>query len=70
MRIVEDSKQKVGRFDKELYVPGLSCEDPGTPFRAKAFAALLAGCAFRPIDLISDLILVPGYLFGEDNDAG
>ena len=36
--------------------------DPGTPWYAKALAALVVAYAFSPIDLIPDFIPVLGYL--------
>ena len=46
----------------EAYTLYLACKDPRVPWHAKAFAALVAGYAFSPIDLIPDPIPVLGYL--------
>ena len=42
-----------------LWIAG---KDPRTPWQAKALAALVAGYALSPIDLIPDFIPVLGYL--------
>lgn len=46
----------------EAYTLYLACKDSRVPWHAKAFAALVAGYAFSPIDLIPDPIPVLGYL--------
>lgn len=40
----------------------LAMRDPRVPWYAKAFAALVAGYALSPIDLIPDVVPVLGYL--------
>ncbi len=40
----------------------IAARDPRTPWQAKALAALVAGYALSPIDLIPDFIPVLGYL--------
>jgi len=40
----------------------LACKDPRTPWYAKAWAALVVGYAFSPLDLIPDFIPVIGHL--------
>ena len=40
----------------------IAARDPRTPWYAKAIAALVAGYALSPIDLIPDFIPVIGYL--------
>jgi uncharacterized membrane protein YkvA (DUF1232 family) len=39
-----------------------ACENPGTPWYAKALGALVVAYAFSPIDLIPDFIPVFGFL--------
>jgi uncharacterized membrane protein YkvA (DUF1232 family) len=46
----------------ELYALYLAYRDPRVPWYAKAFAALVVGYAFSPIDLIPDFIPLRGYL--------
>lgn len=53
---------KAGELNAELYALYLAYKDPRTPFHAKAFAALVVGYAFSPIDLIPDPIPVLGYI--------
>jgi uncharacterized membrane protein YkvA (DUF1232 family) len=40
----------------------LAYQDPRVPWYAKAFAALVVGYAFSPIDLIPDFIPILGYV--------
>lgn len=46
----------------EAYTLYWACKDSRVPWHAKAFAALVAGYVFSPIDLIPDPIPVLGYL--------
>ena len=46
----------------ETYALYLAYRDPRVPWYARAFAALVVGYAFSPIDLIPDPIPVLGYL--------
>ena len=62
MGTIEKMKQKVGELNDEVYALWLAYKDPRTPRYAKVFAALVAGYALSPIDLIPDLIPVLGYL--------
>src|SRR5437867_7216706 len=50
------------RLKRDTYALYLAVRDPRTPWYAKAFAALVAGYAFSPIDLIPDFIPIIGYL--------
>lgn len=62
MKVFEGLKRKIEELNAELYALWLACKDPRTPLHAKVFAALVAGYAFSPIDLIPDPIPVLGYL--------
>ena len=62
MKIIETLKRKVGELNTEVYALYLAYKDPRTPLHAKLFAALVAGYALSPIDLIPDPIPVIGYL--------
>ncbi|MGB3683383.1 MAG: YkvA family protein [Rubrobacteraceae bacterium] len=61
-KFVGNIKQKVGQFNNEIHALWLAYKDPRTPLYAKVFAALVAGYALSPIDLIPDPIPVLGYL--------
>ena len=50
------------RLEVEVYALYLAYRDPRVPWYARAFAALVVGYAFSPIDLIPDPIPVLGYL--------
>ena len=50
------------KFKIEAYALYLACRDARTPWYAKAFAALVVGYAFSPIDLIPDPIPIIGHL--------
>jgi len=50
------------RLRSETYVIYLAYRDPRVPWHARAFAALVVGYAFSPIDLIPDFIPILGYL--------
>jgi uncharacterized membrane protein YkvA (DUF1232 family) len=50
------------RLKVEAYALYLAYKDPRVPWYARAFAALVVGYAFSPIDLIPDPIPVLGYL--------
>jgi uncharacterized membrane protein YkvA (DUF1232 family) len=47
---------------RDVHALFLACRDPRVPWHAKALAALVAGYALSPIDLIPDFIPVLGYL--------
>lgn len=47
---------------RDTYALYLAYQQPGVPWYAKLFAALVVGYAFSPIDLIPDFIPVLGYL--------
>jgi uncharacterized membrane protein YkvA (DUF1232 family) len=50
------------RLKVEVYALYLAYKDPRVPWYARAFAAVVVGYAFSPIDLIPDPIPVLGYL--------
>jgi uncharacterized membrane protein YkvA (DUF1232 family) len=47
---------------RDVHALYLASRDPRVPWHAKALAALVAGYALSPIDLIPDFIPVLGYL--------
>jgi uncharacterized membrane protein YkvA (DUF1232 family) len=55
-------KQKARALKIQIYALYLAYHHPRTPWYAKAFAALVVGYAFSPIDLIPDFVPVLGYL--------
>ena len=59
---MEDWKQKVELLRADTYALYLAYRDPRVPWYSKAFAALVIGYAFSPIDLIPDFIPILGYL--------
>ena len=59
---VESWKQRARQLESETYTLYLAYKDPRVPWYAKAFAALLVGYVFSPIDPISDFIPVVGLL--------
>lgn len=59
---LKNLKEKARSLKKELNAIYLACKNPKTPWYAKAFAALVAGYALSPVDLIPDFIPVLGYL--------
>ncbi len=61
-RLWETWKGWARRLKVEVYALYLAYRDPRTPWYAKVTAALVAGYAFSPIDLIPDFIPVLGYL--------
>jgi uncharacterized membrane protein YkvA (DUF1232 family) len=46
----------------EVLTLWFACRHPGTPWTARLVAAIVAGYALSPIDLIPDFIPVVGYL--------
>jgi uncharacterized membrane protein YkvA (DUF1232 family) len=58
-RRLRDWARLIKRDVHALYLAG---RDPRVPWYAKALAALVAGYALSPIDLIPDFIPVVGYL--------
>jgi uncharacterized membrane protein YkvA (DUF1232 family) len=50
------------RLKVEVYALYLAYKDPRVPWYARAFAAVVVGYAFSPVDLIPDAIPVLGYL--------
>lgn len=55
-------RARARRLGLDAYTLYLACQDPRTPWIAKAVAASLVAYAFSPIDLIPDFIPVLGYL--------
>lgn len=62
MKALDRWKRWARLLKLEAYTLYLACRDSRAPWYAKAFAALVAGYAFSPIDLIPDPIPVLGYL--------
>ena len=62
MKLLEHLKRWAGRLKVETCALYLAYRDPRVPWYARAFAALVVGYAFSPIDLIPDPIPVIGYL--------
>ena len=61
-RTVEYWKRQVKLLRADTYALFLAYRDPRVPWYSKAFAALVVGYAFSPIDLIPDFIPILGYL--------
>ena len=55
-------RQRARALRREVYALYFACRDPRVPWYAKVLAAVIAGYAFSPIDLIPDFIPVLGYL--------
>jgi uncharacterized membrane protein YkvA (DUF1232 family) len=55
-------KRWAQKLKVEVYALYLAYKDPRVPWYARAFAAVVVGYAFSPIDLIPDPIPVLGYL--------
>lgn len=62
MKLLDSWKRWARVLKVEVYTLLLACRDPGTPWYAKAVAALVVAYALSPIDLIPDFIPVFGYL--------
>src|SRR5215204_916673 len=58
----ESWKRRAKQLKAETYALYLAYKDPRVPWYAKAFAALLVGYVFSPIDSIPDFIPVVGLL--------
>lgn len=59
---IERRKHQVKLLRAETYALYLAYRDPRVPWYSKAFAALVVGYAFSPIDLIPDFVPILGYL--------
>ncbi len=59
---IKSWKTKSKQLRSEIVALYLAYKHPGTPWYAKALAALIIGYALSPIDLIPDFIPVVGYL--------
>ncbi len=55
-------KQKAGELKLQTYTLYYAYRDPGVPWYAKGFIALIVAYVFSPIDLIPDFIPILGYL--------
>ena len=62
MKRLEEWKHRVQLLKVELYALYLAYRDPRVPWYARAFAAVVVGYAFIPIDLIPDPIPILGHL--------
>ena len=60
--LLESWKQWARNLKVEVFALYLAYRDPRVPLYARIFAAIVAGYAFSPIDLIPDFIPVLGYL--------
>ncbi len=59
---IKSWKTKAKALRTEIVALYLASKHPGTPWYAKALAALIIGYTLSPIDLIPDFIPVVGYL--------
>jgi uncharacterized membrane protein YkvA (DUF1232 family) len=59
---IDSWKRRARELQTEVYALYLAYRDPRVPWYARAFAALVVGYAFSPIDLIPDIVPVLGYL--------
>lgn len=59
---LEDLKRWASQMKRDVVALWLAARDPRVPVAAKAVAALVAGYALSPIDLIPDVIPVIGLL--------
>lgn len=62
MGILDAWKRRARALQAETYALYLAYRDPRTPWYAKAFAALVVGYAFSPVDLIPDFVPLLGYV--------
>ena len=60
--MIEGWKHRAKLLKTETHALYLAYRDPSVPWYAKAFAALVVGYAFSPIDLIPDFVPILGYL--------
>lgn len=60
--MIDAWKERARQLKTETYALYLAYKDPRTPWYARLFAALVAGYAFSPIDLVPDPIPLLGYL--------
>lgn len=61
-RLMERTRQWARGVKADVHAVWLAARDPRTPWYAKVLAAVVAGYALSPIDLIPDVIPVLGYL--------
>lgn len=62
MTLIARARSWAGRIKRDVVALWLAIRDPRVPWYAKAVAAVVAGYALSPIDLIPDFIPVLGYL--------
>jgi uncharacterized membrane protein YkvA (DUF1232 family) len=60
--MIDTLKRWASRLKRDVIALYLAARDPGTPWYAKAMAALVAAYALSPIDLIPDFIPILGYI--------
>lgn len=60
--MIAQLKQWADRVKRDIFALYLAMRDPRVPWFAKFFAAVVAGYALSPIDLIPDFIPVLGYV--------
>ena len=60
--LLDTWKTRARQLKTDVYALYLAYKDPRTPWYARIFAAMVAGYAFSPIDLIPDPIPILGYL--------
>jgi len=60
--MIERLRRWAHALERDVVTLWFCCRHPDTPWYAKLFAALVAGYALSPIDLIPDFIPVLGYL--------
>ena len=62
MTLIARARSWAGQIKRDVVALWLAIRDPRVPWYAKAVAAVVAGYALSPIDLIPDFIPVLGYL--------
>lgn len=62
MTLIARARSWAGRIKRDVVALWLAIRDPRVPWYAKTVAAIVAGYALSPIDLIPDFIPVLGYL--------
>jgi len=62
MTLIARARSWAGQIKRDVVALWLAIRDPRVPWYAKTVAAVVAGYALSPIDLIPDFIPVLGYL--------
>jgi len=62
MTLIAQARSWAGQIKRDVVALWLAIRDPRVPWYAKTVAAVVAGYALSPIDLIPDFIPVLGYL--------